>query len=106
MLSKAHKQLDLLCAEQNVGKTGLSAITKDVAAPTKTVALAGPLVDFILESLSFKSMKNREEEVADAHANTFDWVFKYDSGDGGRNSLGDQFTSWLQNDKLGSIYWG
>lgn len=50
-------------------------------------------------------MKNREEEVADAHSNTFDWLFR-SSSDNKQNNLRDQFTTWLQTDKLGSIYWG
>lgn len=66
---------------------------------------ASVVTDFILESLSFKSMKNREEEVAEAHRNTFDWIFKYSFGDASGSELGDQFTKWLQTGELGNIYW-
>ena len=62
----------------------------------------------MLESLSFKSMRDREEEVTEAHKNTFDWIFnpdKYDSTDDARRRLGDQFVGWLRDDDLGSIYW-
>lgn len=66
----------------------------------------GLLADFILESLSFRTMRNREEEVAEAHENTFDWVFKYTPGHDEHGGLGDQFSTWLRSDTMGSIYWG
>ncbi|KAH8900176.1 hypothetical protein GQ53DRAFT_741136 [Thozetella sp. PMI_491] len=70
-------------------------------------APAGLLNDFILESISFRSMRNREEAVADAHENTFDWIFKPPRADqrGAKNDLGDHFARWLASDELGSIYW-
>jgi hypothetical protein len=36
---------------------------------------ANLLQDFILENLSFASMRGREEEVAEAHRKTFEWTF-------------------------------
>ncbi|KAF3022571.1 hypothetical protein E8E14_013229 [Neopestalotiopsis sp. 37M] len=78
--------------------------TSTATLPTASTS-SSILVDFILESLSFKSMKNREEEVADAHSNTFDWIFKYSFGDVGEGRFGDQFSRWLQSDELGSTYW-
>lgn len=36
---------------------------------------ANPLQDFILENLSFASMGDRGEEVAEAHRKTFQWIF-------------------------------
>ena len=65
----------------------------------------GILNDFILESISFKSMRNREEEVADAHGSTFDWIFNPKGGDA-KNNLGDHYMKWLGGDEMGSIYWG
>ncbi|KAK9426665.1 putative NACHT domain-containing protein [Seiridium unicorne] len=82
------------------GMSSSPSITKPSPATS-----SGILIDFILESLSFKSMKNRQEEVAVAHGKTFDWVFKHDSGGSDRAALGDQFTTWLRSDELGNIYW-
>ena len=65
----------------------------------------GILNDFILESISFKSMRNREEEVADAHGSTFDWIFNPKGADA-KNNLGDHYMKWLGGDEMGSIYWG
>ncbi|KAL2287693.1 hypothetical protein FJTKL_05059 [Diaporthe vaccinii] len=70
-------------------------------------AAAGPskelLQDFILESLSFQSMESREQDVAKAHGNSFDWIFDIT---GSRGSANDpRFTEWLSTDNLGSIYW-
>ncbi|ETS76211.1 hypothetical protein PFICI_11598 [Pestalotiopsis fici W106-1] len=82
---------------------------KDPAMNTEiSQALSTPasiLSDFILETLSFKSMKNREEEVAEAHRNTFDWIFKYSFGDVSEGGFGDQFSRWLQSSELGNTYW-
>lgn len=64
---------------------------------------AGLLRDFILENLSFKSMTDREDEVAEAHSNTFDWILK--AGDPTKGSQGAAFTKWLQTDEMGNIYW-
>ena len=69
-------------------------------------APASLIQDFILESLSFKTMKDREEEVAEAHGSTFDWIFEQEkapSKDG--SALGDKFMRWLSTDEVGSIYW-
>lgn len=61
------------------------------------------LQDFILESLSFQSMESREQDVAKAHGNSFDWIFNSTSS---RDSANDpKFTEWLSTDNLGSIYW-
>ena len=61
------------------------------------------LQDFILESLSFQSMESREQDVAKAHGNSFDWIF---NSAGDRPSVsGPRFTDWLSTDDLGSIYW-
>lgn len=63
----------------------------------------GLLQDFILEGLSFQSMESREQDVAKAHGNSFDWIF---DNAGSQNSVsGPRFTEWLSTDDLGSIYW-
>lgn len=71
------------------------------------LAPASLLYDFILESLAYKSMYDREEEVVQAHESTFDWVFKGTGQEGDEtDGLGhQQLTSWLGTDALGPIYW-
>lgn len=53
---------------------------------------SGILIDFILESLSFRSMKNREKETAAAHGNTFDWIFDTQSHTVPQNSVAGDFS--------------
>jgi hypothetical protein len=59
------------------------------------------LEDFILDSLTYKSMRDREEEVAEAHGKTFEWIFELQTD----RSFNHQFTTWLTTDELGPIYW-
>ncbi|KAF4982768.1 hypothetical protein FZEAL_1669 [Fusarium zealandicum] len=81
--------------------------------PTKTSAKAAPKLastglinDFILESLSYKSMHDRENEVAQAHAQTLEWIFD-DSAitQPLQNAFRDSFSTWLKTTRLGPIYW-
>ncbi|KAK9234515.1 hypothetical protein V1525DRAFT_435556 [Lipomyces kononenkoae] len=60
------------------------------------------LRDFILESLSFSSMKDREEGVDVAHDRTFEWIF-----DSNREILPgvDSLSKWLQKDGADGIFW-
>ncbi|KAK7906440.1 hypothetical protein PG985_016446 [Apiospora marii] len=60
----------------------------------------GVLQDFILESLSFKSMAFREQDIEQAHGTSFDWIFK-DQADDSHPS----FSKWLSTTELGNIYW-
>lgn len=67
---------------------------------------AGLLNDFILDSLAYKSMHNREEEVTKAHGDTFEWVFNNAPSENiRRDDFSAQFSSWLTTDTLGPIYW-
>ncbi|KAH8664466.1 hypothetical protein BX600DRAFT_300735 [Xylariales sp. PMI_506] len=69
-------------------------------------ASSGLLKDFILESLSFKSMKNREEEVTEAHGDTFNWIFGSElSTTDDPAAPAHSFVDWLETDQLGPIYW-
>ncbi len=61
---------------------------------------ANLLQDFILENLSFNSMRDREEEVAEAHRKTFEWIY----ADEGSKKVGSNFLQWLNDDNEG-IYW-
>ncbi|KAK8137397.1 hypothetical protein PG984_005337 [Apiospora sp. TS-2023a] len=60
----------------------------------------GVLQDFILESLSFKSMAFREQDIEEAHGTSFDWIFHDQAGDSHPG-----FSEWLSTTKLGNIYW-
>jgi hypothetical protein len=92
----------------NVGQAELSsdaAIAKSKARNARPVQVSpGLLNDFILDNLAFTSMRRREEEVTQAHQQTFEWIFKSESYTGSRSSVPD-FTSWLGTNDLGPIYW-
>lgn len=48
-------------------------------------------------------MESREQDVAKAHGNSFDWIFNSTRS---RDSANDpKFTEWLSTDNLGSIFW-
>ena len=72
---------------------------------TTKIAHRGPpadlLEDFILDSLAYKSMRDREEEVAEAHGKTFEWIFEPKTN----KRVNHKFTTWMKTDDLGSIYW-
>jgi hypothetical protein len=55
---------------------------------------SGLFRELILESLRYSSMNDRQEEVAEAHQKTFDWIFQEKSN----------FSSWLK-DAAQDIYW-
>ncbi|KAF8971912.1 hypothetical protein BDZ97DRAFT_1650798 [Flammula alnicola] len=54
------------------------------------------LRDFLLDSLAFTAMNDREEQVTEAYSETFDWIYRDDSHD---------FGAWLRNDNTGAMYW-
>lgn len=66
-------------------------------------APAGIINEFLLESLAYKSMYDREDEVERAHANTFEWVFDDYSTDKTRRD--PKLKEWLETETLGPIYW-
>ena len=60
--------------------------------------------DFILESLAFTAMKDREEDVVEAHGETLDWLFSgSDSKPGSAAKPAANFPTWLRGDQ--SIFW-
>ncbi|KAF5965994.1 hypothetical protein FBULB1_11921 [Fusarium bulbicola] len=70
------------------------------------LAPVGLINDFILESLSYKSMHDRESQVTEAHAKTLDWIFDNSPIDQPlRQNFRDSFVSWLSTTKPGAIYW-
>ena len=45
-------------------------------------------------------MRSRQEDIYDAHPETFEWLFARDSD---LDSMGDNFVEWLEGDV--GIYW-
>ncbi|KAJ4160215.1 hypothetical protein NW754_003339 [Fusarium falciforme] len=82
----------------------MSAPASPTSAPR--LAPAGIINDFILESLAYSSMRDREDEVTEAHSRTLEWIFD-DSPltQPLRNAFRDSFTTWLKTNELGPIYW-
>lgn len=95
--------------EQSRNTSGVAKLAPSDAKPsnkqngsfTIRQVSADLLNDFILDSLAYKSMRDREEEVAVSHGSTFEWIFNHD--DDQDNS--HRFTTWLSTDELGPIYW-
>ncbi|KAL6887237.1 hypothetical protein HDV57DRAFT_508168 [Trichoderma longibrachiatum] len=63
--------------------------------------------DYILDTLSYKSMHFREQEVTKAHNSTFEWVFQPSAPtEAGKEEISEHpFSTWLRGDTLGPIYW-
>lgn len=81
-------------------------LAKGIMGMPSRTASSGLLMEFILESLSYNSMRNREEEVAEAHNHTFEWIFSREKfTDEAKVKIGDDFVKWLGGNDLGSIYW-
>ena len=67
------------------------------------------LQDYILDGLGFKSMTERQDEVAEAHGESFEWIFESptraeDTRGEGKQKPGSDFLPWLGDDKQG-LYW-
>lgn len=58
--------------------------------------------DFIWESLAFTAMKDREEDVVEAHGETLDWLFSAKHGSAADEPVAS-FPTWLRGDQ--SIFW-
>ena len=56
----------------------------------------------ILDSLCYKSMKARQEKVVDAHAETFEWIFRLQSLSADQPDQ-NSFTNWLSDGN--GLYW-
>ncbi|RBR24393.1 uncharacterized protein FIESC28_02883 [Fusarium coffeatum] len=100
-IQPTEKTIDKGPEAQNVEST--------VGVPAKKpprLAPAGLINNFILESLAYKSMHDRESQVTEAHAKTLDWIFDnsliYQSL---RRKFRDSFTAWLNGSELSPIYW-
>lgn len=65
----------------------------------------------ILEALAFSSMRDREDEVAEAHKRTFEWIFDekalIESPESKASGPGSHFLQWLRDKSgdEGGIYW-
>lgn len=64
---------------------------------------ASILHDFILDNLGFASMQDREDEVSEAHARTFEWIFDRPV----KSDLANRhtFSRWLRGETSDRIYW-
>lgn len=71
----------------------------------KRVAPIGVLNDFILDALAYKSMYDREDDVADASGSTFDWVFTEEGPSTNEANMKLSITNWLSTEESGPIYW-
>ncbi|KPM43280.1 hypothetical protein AK830_g3266 [Neonectria ditissima] len=90
-------------AKGMMSKTGVSNLNQGGGV---RLASAGLVNDFLLESLAYKSMLDREDEVTEAHGQTLEWIFDDTVlSDTHQNDFSSQFTSWLRTPSLGSIYW-
>ena len=58
--------------------------------------------DFILESLACSAMKDREEDVIEAHGKTLDWLFSAKPGIAADGPVAN-FPTWRRGDQ--SIFW-
>ncbi|PMD45669.1 hypothetical protein L207DRAFT_452788 [Hyaloscypha variabilis F] len=56
--------------------------------------------EMILQSLRFPTMEDRYEEIKEAHAKTFEWIFEKSND---TNRQWDDFSDWLQHGE--GIYW-
>jgi hypothetical protein len=64
------------------------------------------LQEFFLDNLAFTTMYDREEEVSQAHHNTFDFIFKSQLGGYPSDKQQDHnFASWLSAKSSSSVYW-
>jgi AAA ATPase domain len=68
--------------------------------PSVTAGRARSLQNWILRSLSYDGMDNREERIAEAYGETFKWVFEDSSKDQRKWS---NFKDWLISDS--QLYW-
>lgn len=64
------------------------------------------LNEFILDTLAFKGMSDRENSVAKAHDKTFDWIFGADDcQDPKKDDFRHGFAAWLETNDPEPIYW-
>ncbi|PWY83655.1 hypothetical protein BO94DRAFT_468597 [Aspergillus sclerotioniger CBS 115572] len=61
--------------------------------------------DFLLESLKFSSMTDREDSVTVAHGGTFDWIFSDENLGHEKSQVEESLTTWLSNAHDSGIFW-
>ena len=60
----------------------------------------------VLNSLHFQSINVRQENVAQAHTNTFEWVFESSDSESPQSRLGLRFIQWLQQSQTSNgTFW-
>ncbi|KAJ6788949.1 hypothetical protein PWT90_05201 [Aphanocladium album] len=92
-------------AETEKWKKGLRQNSHSANRPREVAS--DILHDFILEGLAYKSMHDREDEVTEAYASTFDWVFDDAQSvqDGQGRTMKHSLKNWLSTTESGPIYW-
>ncbi|OKL60922.1 hypothetical protein UA08_03185 [Talaromyces atroroseus] len=82
------------------------SVLKSKNSSQPVYAPAGLLNEFILDTLAFKGMYDREESVAKAHKKTFEWIFGADGcQDPNKDGFRHDFAAWLETSDHGPIYW-
>jgi hypothetical protein len=89
---------------------GSMAINMNMLAPQRSsqprYVPVGILNEFILDTLAFKGMSEREESVIKAHGKTFDWIFGAgDCQDPRKDDFRHGFAAWLETNDHEPIYW-
>ena len=86
----------VVATADKVAKISLDVDLRPSTKPKKSKPAPSPapeiLEDFILDSLAYKSMRDREEEVTEAHSKTLQWVFARSPTDG---TFRHPFATWL-----------
>ena len=86
----------------------ITAVDKTVLVEQATTDKGNLLQDLFLEALSFASMEDRKEEVSEAHARTFEWIFS-DEDTNSRKRVdfkpGSNFLQWLKGNEGECVYW-
>ena len=107
--SLRHARVETRPIADQVGNVG----SRSAAKVESDEALANPhghgstdhtqiVQDFVLESLAFSAMKDREEDVVEAHGETLDWLFGAKPGPAADVPVAS-FPTWLRGDQ--SIFW-
>lgn len=105
-LAQLSKSLDLVRSSTSIAAN--KADLKDISSKLDPIASMGEslaLEQKILDSLRFKTMKVRHENIAKAHADTFHWIFHSQSQQSQTSSC-PNFLQWLQRSYIqgGNIF--
>ncbi|GAM90424.1 hypothetical protein ANO11243_084670 [Dothideomycetidae sp. 11243] len=88
--------------------SGMSASAAEIQETLLNENKAEIIQEFFLDSLSFPSMHDREEQVSRAHAQTFEWFFKDDTLEppcSDNPTATHEFIPWLKAIDNERIFW-